>query len=199
MLVERSGMSVKGIAAKAQEKKDLWGLLDKDAKSFLDNYAAWRELGFNPAVHLKNFDSFESLPGWAKKNLIRRQKDEREHLYTLEAFDNGQTHDHLWNAIQMQLVREGWLHHQFRRLWGKKIYEWTPSAHVAIKVMLHINNKYALDGRDPNSIAGIFWILGRYDKPCKPEHPVFGEVRYLGSKSMARKINVSQYIAEYSP
>lgn len=99
----------------------------------------------------------------------------------------------------MQLVREGRIHNYLRMLWGKKILEWTASPEDAVQIMIHLNNKYALDGRDPNSYSGIFWCLGRYDRPWGPERPIFGTVRYMSSDNTARKVNVQGYMAKYAP
>ncbi|MCJ7440961.1 MAG: hypothetical protein MUO25_05210 [Thermoanaerobaculaceae bacterium] len=99
----------------------------------------------------------------------------------------------------MQLLREGRIHNYLRMLWGKKILEWSPSPQQALAVMLELNNRYALDGRDPNSTSGIFWCLGRYDRPWGPERPIFGTVRYMSSENTARKLRVGEYIARYSP
>jgi deoxyribodipyrimidine photo-lyase len=119
-------------------------------------------------------------------------------MYSLEEFERGRTHDPLWNAAQGQLVQEGRIHNYLRMLWGKKILEWTASAEEALAVMIELNNKYALDGRDPNSYSGIFWTLGRYDRPWF-ERPVFGTVRYMSSASTARKMRVEPYVARYAP
>jgi deoxyribodipyrimidine photo-lyase len=125
-------------------------------------------------------------------------KDEREYVYTLGQFERAKTHDALWNAAQMQLVREGKIHNYLRMLWGKKILEWSQTPQEAAKIMMHLNNKYALDGRDPNSYSGIFWVLGRYDRAWGPERPVFGTIRYMSSENTARKVSVKGYIGKYS-
>ena len=113
-------------------------------------------------------------------------------------FERAKTHDPLWNAAQTQLLREGRIHNYLRMLWGKKIIEWTRTPEKALEIMVELNNKYALDGRDPNSYSGIFWCLGRYDRPWGPERPVFGTVRYMSSENTARKFNVRDYIRKYS-
>jgi deoxyribodipyrimidine photo-lyase len=175
-----------------------WGV-GPAAEAFLDQIVTWRELGFNMcATHPLDYDRYASLPAWARSTLAVHAGDEREHLYTPEEFEAGRTHDPLWNAAQGQLVREGRIHNYLRMLWGKKIVEWTGSAEEALAVMIHLNNKYALDGRDPNSYSGIFWTLGRYDRPWF-ERPVFGTVRYMSSSSAARKLRVKPYIARYAP
>src|SRR5690606_7969409 len=106
--------------------------------------------------------------------------------------------DPLWNAAQMQLVREGRMHNYLRMLWGKKVLEWTPHPRAAVDALVELNNRYALDGRDPNSYSGIFWCLGRYDRPWGPERPIVGKVRYMSSDSTARKLRVKSYVARYA-
>jgi deoxyribodipyrimidine photo-lyase len=142
-------------------------------------------------------DRFETLPLWARHTLDAHAADEREHVYTLDQFARAATHDQLWNAAQRQLAREGRLHNYLRMLWGKKIVEWTPSPREARDVMFELNNRYALDGRDPNSCSGIMWVLGRYDRPWAPSRKVFGTVRYMSSANTARKLRVTGYLARY--
>ena len=126
-------------------------------------------------------------------------EDEREHVYTLEQFESAKTRDLLWNAAQMQLVREGRIHNYLRMLWGKKILQWTRTPEEAAKIMIHLNNKYGLDGRNPNSYSGIFWVLGRYDRPWGPIRPIFGSIRYMSSENTARKVHVKNYLRKYAP
>jgi deoxyribodipyrimidine photo-lyase len=178
-------------------KEGWWGM-SKPAEAFLDQLITWRELGFNMCRYNKDYDKFRSLPGWARATLKVHALDEKEYVYSIEQFENARTHDLLWNAAQVQLVREGKIHNYLRMLWGKKILEWSPSPESALKTMLHLNNKYALDGRDPNSYSGIFWILGRYDRAWGPEREIFGKVRYMSSANTARKVRVAGYIKKYS-
>ena len=117
----------------------------------------------------------------------------------MKEFEAGETHDLLWNAAQEQLLREGRLHNYLRMLWGKKILEWSESPREALRIMIELNNKYALDGRDPNSYSGIFWVLGRYDRPWGPERPIFGKIRYMSSENTVRKIRVRNFIRKYAP
>jgi deoxyribodipyrimidine photo-lyase len=173
-----------------------WGL-SAAAEAFLDELVTWRELGFNRTARVADYDRFESLPAWATRTLERHAVDERTHRYTLHEFEEARTHDPLWNAAQRQLRREGRIHNYLRMLWGKKILEWTASPREAVDVMIELNNKYALDGRDPNSYTGIFWVLGRYDRPWAPERPIFGVVRYMSSENTARKLKVKQYLARF--
>jgi len=171
----------------------------RDAKEFLDQLITWRELGFNLSSKRADYDRYESLPAWARKTLDEHAGDVRPVVYTAAQFETGETHDPLWNAAQMQLVREGRLHNYLRMLWGKKILQWTRSPREALEIMIELNNKYALDGRDPNSYSGIFWVLGRYDRAWGPERPIFGKIRYMTSENTARKVRVKDYIARYAP
>ena len=179
-------------------KRSGWWGMGESAEAFLDQLVTWRELGANGAVHIPEFDRYESLPDWAQETLATHAKDEREYHYSMEEFEQGATHDTLWNAAQNQLRHEGVMHNYLRMLWGKKILEWTASPRKALEVMIHLNNKYALDGRDPNSYSGIFWILGRYDRAWGPERPVFGKIRFMSSQNTARKFPVREYVRRYS-
>ena len=133
------------------------------------------------------------LPDWAKATLNKHATDRREHLYTLEEFETAQTHDELWNAAQTELVVTGRIHNYLRMLWAKKVLEWSESPAEAYKVLEHLNNKYALDGRDPNSYTGIHWCFGLFDRPWPPERPVFGSVRFMSSENTARKFDLDGY------
>ena len=169
------------------------------AEAFLDELVTWRELGRNFAFRREDVDRWESLPPWALATLDRHRDDPRPFRYDLAAFAAAETHDPLWNAAQRQLLREGRIHNYLRMLWGKKILEWSASPEAALEVMTELNNRHALDGRDPNSYAGIFWVLGRYDRPWGPERPVFGTVRYMSSDNTARKLKVRGYLRTFSP
>jgi len=171
-----------------------WWNMSTNAESFLDEIITWRELGYNFSAHRKDYDKYDSLPDWAKKTLQEHGNDERDQLYTLDEFEGARTHDPLWNAAQRQLVQEGKIHNYLRMLWGKKIVQWSRTPQEAAEIMIHLNNKYALDGRDPNSYSGIYWVLGRYDRPWAPVRPVFGSIRYMSSENTARKVSVKKYI-----
>ena len=172
--------------------------MSEDAEAFLDQLMTWREIGFNMCSREKNYDRFESLPDWAQTTLDQHEQDKRPWVYSLEEFEQAKTHDSLWNAAQTQLRCEGRIHNYLRMLWGKKILHWTATPRQALKVMIELNNKYALDGRDPNSYSGIFWVLGRYDRAWGPERPVFGKIRYMTSESTQSKFHVKQYVKQYS-
>jgi deoxyribodipyrimidine photo-lyase len=187
------------IAEKATGSRTGWWGMSEAAEAFLDELITWREVGFNMCWQRNDYDRYASLPDWARATLKLHEMDERDHIYALEGFETAATHDPLWNAAQTQLLREGRIHNYLRMLWGKKILEWTPSPRKALSVMIELNNKYAVDGRDPNSYSGIFWVLGRYDRPWGPERPVYGKIRYMSSKNTARKVPVKDYIAAYTP
>ncbi len=175
-----------------------WGL-DASRTAFIDQIVTWRELGFNTCLHLPQYDEYASLPDWARATLTDHASDPRQWTYELEELESASTHDALWNAAQQQLVVEGRIHNYLRMLWGKKILEWSPSPEEAADVMIELNNAYALDGRDPNSYSGIFWTLGRYDRPWGPERPIFGKVRYMSSDNTRRKTSVTAYLERYGP
>jgi deoxyribodipyrimidine photo-lyase len=174
-----------------------WGM-SPESESFVDELITWRELGFNMCWQRQDYDQYESLPEWSQRTLAEHIADPRQHVYSLQEFESAQTHDALWNAAQTQLVVEGRIHNYLRMLWGKKILQWSATPHEALDTMLELNNKYALDGRNPNSYSGIFWVLGRYDRAWGPERPVFGKIRYMSSENTARKVRVKQYIQRYS-
>ena len=126
------------------------------------------------------------------------QKLTPEDLYSLEQFERGQTHDSLWNAAQGELVSEGRMHNYLRMLWGKNILRWTEMPETAYAICLHLNDKYALDGRDPNSLTGVSWVFGRYDRPWGPEREIFGKVRTMTSDSTRRKLHLREYLAAHA-
>lgn len=175
-----------------------WWNMSASAESFLDEFITWRELGYNMCRTRDDYDRFESLPDWAQRTLDKHANDPRQWTYSLEQFERAQTHDRLWNAAQTQLLREGRMHNYLRMLWGKKILEWSRSPREALATMIELNNKYALDGRNPNSYSGIFWVLGRYDRPWGPERPIFGVIRYMSSDNTARKFSVDGYVSRYA-
>jgi deoxyribodipyrimidine photo-lyase len=195
-IASAEGWSPKKLA-KPNGKMDGYWNMSPDAEAFMDQLMTWREIGFNMCVRHRNYTKFESLPDWAQQTLDEHASDVRPYVYSLEEFENAQTHDPLWNAAQRQLVREGRIHNYLRMLWGKKILHWTETPRQALKVMIELNNKYALDGRDPNSYSGIMWVLGRYDRAWGPERPIFGKIRYMTSESTQSKFHVKQYIRKY--
>jgi deoxyribodipyrimidine photo-lyase len=197
-LARRQSWSASDVAPRVTGGRNGWWRMSAGAEAFLDELVTWRELGFNMCWHRPDdYDRYESLPPWARRTLAKHRRDRRPWVYGLDALEASQTHDALWNAAQRQLVREGRLHNYLRMLWGKKILEWSRTPEAALAAMIELNNKYALDGRDPNSYSGIFWVLGRYDRAWGPERPIFGTVRYMSSESTARKVRVRGYLARY--
>lgn len=183
---------------KPSGKREGWWGLDPARESFLDELVTWREVGFNMAHREEDYTEYRSLPDWARRTLDEHRDDSREYVYTLAEFEQSKTHDELWNAAQNQLREEGRMHNYLRMLWGKKILHWSQSPEEALDIMVELNNKYALDGRDPNSYSGIFWVLGRYDRAWGPEREVFGKIRYMTSDSTKRKLRVKRYLARWS-
>jgi deoxyribodipyrimidine photo-lyase len=196
-LAKVDGWSPTNLSDKATGKREGWWGMSEAGEAFIDQLITWREVGLNMCRHMEEYDQYDSLPDWAKATLAAHAADRRPYVYSLREFDSGRSHDALWNAAQMQLVHEGRMHNYLRMLWGKKILEWSASARDALDVMIELNNKYALDGQDPNSYSGIFWVLGRYDRPWGPQRPIFGKVRYMSSENTARKLKVRQYMQFY--
>ena len=192
-----SGWSFSDISKPNGKMNGFWNL-GPDAEAFIDQLVTWREIGLNMCARESDYDRYESLPQWAQKTLQEHAMDKRPYLYTLEEFESAQTHDSLWNAAQRQWVLEGRIHNYLRMLWGKKILHWSRTPREALHIMVHLNNKYALDGRDPNSYSGIFWVLGRYDRAWGPEREVFGKIRYMTSESTRSKFSVKGYLRRYA-
>ena len=188
---ERLGTSTSG------SKEGWWGM-SVNAESFIDELITWRELGYHFCFHRPDFARYESLPAWARASLDAQEKAPRKHLYSLAEFTAATTHDPLWNAAQMQLVSEGRMHNYLRMLWAKKILEWSASPREALATLIELNNRFAVDGRNPNSYSGIMWSLGRFDRPWAPQRPIFGCIRYMSSDNTARKMRVKGYIARYT-
>ena len=195
--IERESWTPLSLSEETKGKREGWWGMSPAAESFLDELITWREVGFNFCALRDDYDRYESLPDWARATLETHASDPREYLYSLDEFEEAQTHDELWNAAQNQLVLEGRIHNYLRMVWGKKILEWTESPQKALEIMIHLNNKYSLDGRNPNSYSGIFWCLGRYDRAWG-EREIFGKIRYMSSANTARKVKVKNYIRMYT-
>jgi deoxyribodipyrimidine photo-lyase len=196
-ICEEEEWSPERLGVKATGKRAGWWGMSEGAEAFLDELITWRELGFNRCSRRDDYDRLASLPDWALKDLMSHAGDRRPYLYTLEEFSAAGTHDTLWNAAQRQLLGEGRIHNYLRMLWGKKILEWSRSPQDALDTMIELNNRWALDGRDPNSYSGIFWVLGRYDRPWFPERPVYGRVRYMSSRNTLRKVRLQEYLHRF--
>ncbi len=168
---------------------------DADVNAFLDEALTWRDVGYQwHWSRRSDTTSLErALPAWALATLGAHAGDRRTHVYALEEWEAGATHDPLWNAAQRELVATGSIHNYLRMLWGKKVLEWSRTPAEAYATLVHLNNKYALDGRDPNSYAGILWCFGLFDRPWAPERTVLGRIRYMSSDNTARKFKLERY------
>ncbi|NND59924.1 MAG: deoxyribodipyrimidine photo-lyase [Gammaproteobacteria bacterium] len=164
-----------------------------DEEDFLEELIVRRELAANFVYHCDDYDSFRSLPDWAKKTLDEHSDDEREYVYTRKQLELGDTHDEYWNAAQREMTRTGYMHNYMRMYWGKKILEWTNTPEYAYATALYLNNKYFLDGRDPNSFANVAWLFGLHDRPWT-ERDIFGKVRYMNARGLERKFDIEEYV-----
>jgi deoxyribodipyrimidine photo-lyase len=161
---------------------------------FLDQLITWRELSINFVHFNPLYDSIESAPDWAHRTLGKHAGDPRPVTYSRRQLEDAETHDDLWNAAQRQMLHAGWMHNYMRMYWAKKILEWSPSPAVAYQTAVYLNDKYFLDGRDPNGYAGIAWsIAGKFDRPWF-ERPIFGTIRYMSGNAAARKFDAKRYI-----
>ena len=160
---------------------------------FLEELIVRRELAFNFARFTVHPESLDALPDWARKTLQKHAADKRDPSYSRDQFESAQTHDPLWNAAQKELLLTGKIHGYYRMYWGKKIIEWSRTPEEALSTAIYLNDRYALDGRDPNSYANILWCFGLHDRPW-PERPIFGQVRYMSLDGMRRKTDVDAYI-----
>jgi deoxyribodipyrimidine photo-lyase len=177
-------------AAKANSK------LKSAREGYFNELIVWRELAINFVRYTSNYDSADCAENWAKVTIAKHARDERERLYTLRQLESAQTHDDLWNAAQIQMIRYGWMHNYLRMYWAKKILEWTPDVATAMKYGIYLNDKYFLDGRDPNGYAGVAWaILGKFDRAWG-ERPVFGKIRYMSGASTGKKFDSKRYIQQ---
>lgn len=174
-----------------------WMGMSDTAESFLDELITWRELGYNYCWQRDDYEDFSSLPEWCQATLAKHASDPREHVYSLEEFAEAATHDPVWNAAQRQLRNSGVMHNYLRMLWGKKVLEWSRTPAEAFATLIELNNRYALDGRNPNSYTGISWVFGRYDRPWAPERDVYGVLRYMSSANTVKKLKMKAYLAEW--
>ncbi|MCR4440060.1 MAG: deoxyribodipyrimidine photo-lyase [bacterium] len=161
--------------------------------AYLEELIVRRELSMNFVYFNPHYDSFAGLPAWAQKTLQKHLADARPYSYSLAELEQAQTHDPCWNAAQQEMVLTGKMHGYMRMYWGKKILEWSPTPAEAFSRCLHLNNKYEIDGRDPNGFAGVAWCFGKHDRPWG-ERPVFGNVRSMTEAGLRRKFDVERYV-----
>ena len=163
---------------------------------YMNELLTWRELAVNFVHFNPLYDSIESAPDWAHKTLAAHARDARPMLYTREQFESAETHAELWNAAQLQMLHVGWMHNYMRMYWAKKILEWSPSPAVAYQTALYLNDKYFLDGRDPDGYAGVAWAIGgKFDRPWF-ERPIFGTIRWMSGDAARKKFDADKYIAQ---
>ena len=168
---------------------------DKKSKdAFLEELIVRRELSDNFCFYNANYDNFEGFPAWAKKTLNEHRNDRRKYLYTPEQFENALTHDELWNAAQMEMAKKGKMHGYMRMYWAKKILEWTESPEQAMEIAVYLNDRYELDGRDPNGYTGIAWSIGGVHDRAWNSRPVFGKIRYMSYNGCKSKFDINKYI-----
>ena len=164
-----------------------------DSQVYLEELIVRRELAMNFTYYNPVYESFQCLPEWAQKTLREHGRDKRQYVYSLETMEQGKTHDPIWNAAQEEMMITGKMHGSMRMYWGKKILEWSEEPEQAFAIALYLNNKYELDGSDPNGYTGVAWCFGKYDRPWF-ERPIFGKVRYMNANGLKRKFNVPAYI-----
>ena len=167
-----------------------------NSDAFLEELIVRRELSDNFCYFNKNYHSFEGFPDWSKKTLNEHRKDEREYTYMVDDWEQANTHDDLWNAAQAELKNSGKLHGYMRMYWAKKILEWSESPEEALKTSIYLNDKYELDGRDPNGYAGCAWSIGGVHDRAWTERPVYGKIRYMNANGARRKFDVDAYIVK---
>ena len=165
-----------------------------ESKGFLEQLIVRKELADNFCYYNKSYDYYDGFPNWAKKSLDSHRNDEREYLYSISELEEANIHDNLWNAAQKQMAKTGKMHTYMRMYWAKKILEWSPTPEVALQNAINLNDKYELDGRDPNGYTGIAWSIGGvHDRPWF-DRPIFGQVRYMSYGGCKNKFNINSYI-----
>lgn len=170
----------------------------EDRQAFLEEFIVRRELAVNFVRFNAHYDRLDGCERWARATLDRHRADERRPLYDEQQLEEAETHDALWNAAQRQMRETGWMHGYMRMYWAKKILEWSPSPEEAMARAIALNDRYQIDGRDPNGYAGIAWAIGgKHDRPWGPERPIFGSVRYMSLASTSRKFDSRAYIARW--
>ena len=177
----------------ALQIKKVDNTLQKAKDAYLEELIVRRELAMNFVHYTEDYDAYGCIPQWAQKTLDRHQKDKREHIYTRKQLENANTHDAYWNAAMREMKFTGFMHNYMRMYWGKKILEWSRTPQQAFKTTLAINNKFFLDGRDPNSYTGVAWVFGVHDRAWF-ERPIFGKIRYMAASGLERKCDIQAYV-----
>ncbi len=170
-------------------------LADEDRQAFLEELLVRRELADNFCLYETEYDRFSAFPEWARISLDKHRQDRRDYRYRLDELEHAATHEALWNACQQDLVSSGKLHGYLRMYWAKKILEWTSDPEEALDAAITLNDRYSLDGRDPNGFTGIAWSIGGVHDRAWPERPIFGKIRFMNERGCRRKFDVDAYIA----
>ena len=165
--------------------------------AYLEELIVRRELSMNFVYYNGNYDNFAGLPDWCKKTINEHRFDEREYIYNIKELEKAKSHDPYWNAAQREMVLTGKMHGYMRMYWGKKIMEWMENPEEAYRTALYLNNKYELDGRDPNGWTGVAWCFGKHDRPWK-ERKIFGKIRYMNARGLKRKFDADAYVKRYN-
>ncbi len=173
-------------------------LNDENAKAFLEEIVVRRELSDNYCYYNQNYDNFQGFPIWSQHTLNEHRKDPREYTYNIEDFEQAKTHDKLWNSAQIEMFSTGKMHSYLRMYWAKKIFEWTVAPEIAQQIAIYLNDKYSLDGRDPNGYTGIAWSIGGVHDRAWFERPIFGKIRYMNLNGAAKKFDIVQYCNKYN-
>jgi deoxyribodipyrimidine photo-lyase len=186
-------VSARKVALEARDAASLNGA-SESADPFLEQLLVRRGLAFNFAARNPHHMTYESIPAWAKETLAKHEKDPRPYLLTRAQLEDAQSRDEIWNAAQLELRARGVMHNYLRMLWGKLVLTWTKSPRDAYGTLVYLNDKYALDGRDPDGYASIAWIFGVHDRPW-PERGIFGKIRCMTSRSTASKFDLEDYLS----
>jgi deoxyribodipyrimidine photo-lyase len=166
---------------------------EADAEAFLEELIVRRELAINFVTFHPDYDSFKCLPDWARKTLLKHKSDTRPVRYTRAELERADTQDPYWNAAMREMLEAGYMHNHMRMYWGKKILEWCKTPEYAFQTALYLNNKYFIDGRDPNSYANVAWLFGLHDRPWR-ERAIFGTVRAMTARGLERKFDIKSYV-----
>jgi deoxyribodipyrimidine photo-lyase len=198
-IAERTGWTTAKIAAKPHGSKEGWWNASPEADAFLDELVTWRELGqVRSFLEPEAAMSWEGLPAWARTTLDAHASDPRPVIYDRDRLARAETGDPIWNAAQRELLATGRIQNYLRMVWGKRLLEWTAHPRDALELLIELNDRFAIDGRDPSSWSNIQWVLGGYDRAWGPERKIFGKVRYMSSAATRKKLRMSGWLARWS-
>ena len=178
-------LSIKEVGKKTKDTTNI--------EAYLEQLIVRRELSINFVYYTPDYDRYSCIPGWAKQTLSDHESDKRPYQYSIKQLEEADTHDRYWNAAMLEMKNTGFMHNYMRMYWGKKILEWSRTPKKAFKTTLALNNKYFLDGRDPNSFTGVAWLYGIHDRAWQ-ERPIFGKVRYMAASGLERKCDIEAYV-----